>query len=51
MNGLLKLLLDTDTLSLYIRQSPKVVAEAQNICHNTAFLRFRLSRGLKFCAE
>lgn len=53
MNGSNKLLLDTDTLSLYLRQSPKVVAEAQKYLQRhgvftfSIITRFEIVRGMK----
>ncbi len=48
-----KVLVDTDILSLYIRNSPKVVAEAQNYLRKnqvftfSAITRFEILRGMK----
>lgn len=48
-----KVLLDSDTLSFYIKQKPKVVAEAQNYLRQNQFFtysiitRFEILRGLK----
>lgn len=48
-----KVLLDTDTLSLYFKKSPKVVAEAQNYLQQhqiftfSAITRFEILRGMK----
>ncbi len=53
MNGSGKLLLDTDALSLYLRKSPKVVAEAQNYLRQhknftfSIITRFEILRGMK----
>jgi tRNA(fMet)-specific endonuclease VapC len=53
MNGLPKLLFDTDILSFYFRQSPKIVAEAQKyLQHHQVFTfsiitRFEILRGMK----
>ncbi len=53
MNGLTKLLLDTDTLSLYLRKSPKVVVKAQSYLQQHAVFtfsiitRFEILRGMK----
>ena len=53
MNSLPKLLFDTDILSFYFRQSPKVVAEAQKYLRQhrvftfSVITRFELLRGMK----
>ncbi len=53
MNGSPKLLFDTDILSLYFRQSPKIVAEAQKYLQQhhvftfSIVTRFEILRGMK----
>jgi tRNA(fMet)-specific endonuclease VapC len=53
MSSLSKVLLDTDTLSLYFKKYPKVVAEAQNYLRQhqvfsfSIITRFEILRGLK----
>jgi tRNA(fMet)-specific endonuclease VapC len=53
MNDISKLLLDTDTLSLYLRKSPKIVAEAQiylrqhRVFTLSIITRFEILRGMK----
>ena len=53
MNFSSKVLLDTDTLSYYIKQYPKVVAVAQDYLHQYGFFtfsiitRFEILRGMK----
>ncbi|HEX8367216.1 MAG TPA: type II toxin-antitoxin system VapC family toxin [Pyrinomonadaceae bacterium] len=48
-----KVLLDTDTLSLYFKKYPKIVAEAQNYLHQhkvftfSIITRFEILRGMK----
>jgi pyrimidine deaminase RibD-like protein/predicted nucleic acid-binding protein len=52
MNGHRKVLLDTDTLSLYLRKSPNVIAEAQRYLQShrifslSIITRFEILRGM-----
>lgn len=53
MSGLSKVLLDSDTLSVYFKNSPKVVANAQKYLHGqevftfSIISRFEILRGMK----